>query len=87
MKSYFTIKEIAYCLQNGNFLKILPAHSTRYEANSVLFRVCLVCNQQLLSVKQSQSLIEFKSRIKVKKKQKKTAHAKFAVYNFMANSD
>ena len=87
MKSYFTIKEIAYCLQNGDFLKILPAHSTRYEANSVLFRVCLVCNQQLLSVKQSQSLIEFKSRIKVKKKQKKTAHAKFAVYNFMANSD
>ena len=71
MKSYFTIKEIAYCLQNGNFLKIPPAHSTRYEANSVLFRACLGCNQQLLSVKQSQSLIEFKSKIKVKEKNKK----------------
>ena len=37
------------------------------------------------SVKQSQSLIEFKSKTKVLKKY--TAPAKFAVYNFMENSD
>ena len=69
MKSYFTIKEIPYCLRNGNFLKIPSAHSTRYGTNSSLFRACLVWNKLPLSVKQSsQSLIEFKSKIKIKKK-------------------
>ena len=55
-KSYFTIKEIPYCLQNGNFLKIRSAHSKRYGTNSVLFRACLVWNKLPLSVKQSESL-------------------------------
>ena len=64
MKSYFTIKEIPYCLQNGNFLKIPLARSACYEKNSILFRACLVWNKLPLSVKQSQSLIEFKSKIK-----------------------
>ena len=64
MKSYFTVKEIHYCLRNGNLLKIPLAHSTRYETNSILFRPCLMWNKLLLSVKQSQPLIEFKSRIK-----------------------
>ena len=68
MKSYFTIKEIPYCLRNGNFLKIPSARSTRYGTNSILFRACLVWNKLPLSVKQSQSLIEFKSKIKVLKK-------------------
>ena len=68
MKSYFTIKEIPYCLRNGNFLKIPSARSTRYGTNSILFRACLVWNKLPLSVKQSQSLIEFKSKIKVFKK-------------------
>ena len=85
MKSCFTIKEIPYCLRNGNFLKIQSARSTRYGTNSILFQACLVWNKLPLSVKQSQSLIEFKSKIKVLKKY--TASAKFAVYNFMANSD
>ena len=30
MKSYFTIKEIPYCLRKGNFLKIPSARSARY---------------------------------------------------------
>ena len=68
MKSYFTIKEIPYCLQNGIFLKIPSARSTRYGTNSILFRACLVWNKLPLSVKLSQSLIEFKSKIKVLKK-------------------
>ena len=83
MKSNFTIKEIP-CLRNRNFLKIPSARSTRYGTNSILFRACLVWNSLPLSVKQSQSIIEFKSKINVLKK---TAPAKFAVYNLMANSD
>ena len=67
MKSYFTIKEIPYCLRNGNFLKIPSARSTRYGTNPILFRACLVWNKLPLSVKQSQSNIEFKSSIKVLK--------------------
>ena len=64
MKSYCTIKEIPYCLRNGNFLKIPSARSTHYETNSVLFLSCLVRNKLQLYVKQSQSPIEFKSKIK-----------------------
>ena len=68
MKSYFTIKEIPYCLPNGNFLKRLPAPFTRYGTNSILFGACLVWNKPPLPVKQSQLLIEFKFKIKVFKK-------------------
>ena len=68
VKSYFTIKEIRYCLRNGNFLKIPSARSTRYGTNSFLFRACLVWNKLSISVKQSQSLIELQSKIKVLKK-------------------
>ena len=42
MKSYFTIKEIPYCLQNGYFLKIPSTRSKRYGTNSILFRAFLV---------------------------------------------
>ena len=68
MKSYFIIKEIPYCSRNGNFLKIPSACPTRYGKNSVLFRACLMWNKLPLSVKQCQSQIEFKSKIKVLKK-------------------
>ena len=68
MKSYFTIKEIPYRLRNGNFLKIPSTRSKRYGTNSIVFRACLVWNKLPLSVKQSQSLIEFKSKIKALKK-------------------
>ena len=37
MKSYFTLKEIPNCLQNGNFLKIPSALSRRYGTNLILF--------------------------------------------------
>ena len=65
MKSYFTIKEILYCLRNGNFWEIPSACSTRYGTNSILFRACLMWNKLPLSAKQSQTLIEIKSKIKV----------------------
>ena len=60
MKSYLTIKEMPYCLRNGNFLKIASARSTRYGTNLILFPACLVWNKLPRSVKESQSLIEFK---------------------------
>ena len=68
MKSYFPIKDIPYCLRNGIFLKIPSVRSSHYGTNSILFRACLVWNKLPLSVKQSQSLIEFKSKIKVLQK-------------------
>ena len=68
MKSYFTIKEIPYCLRNGIFFKIPSTRSKRYGTNSIVFRACFVWNKLPLSVKQSQSLIEFKSKIKALKK-------------------
>ena len=68
IKSYFTIKEIPYCLRIGNFLKIPSTRSKCYGTNSIVLRACLVWNKLPLSVKQSQSLIEFKSKIKTLKK-------------------
>ena len=47
MKSYFTIKEIPYCLRNGNYLKIPSTRSKGYGTNSILFRTCLVWNKLL----------------------------------------
>ena len=85
MKSYMKQKKYPTAYEMEIFLKIPSARSTCYGTNSVLFRACLVWNKLLLSVKQSQSLIEFKSNIKVLKKL--TAPAKFAVYIFMVNSD
>ena len=70
MKSYSTMKEIPYCLRNRNFFKIPSAHSTRYGTNfnSVSTGACLVWNKLPPSVKQSQSLIAFKSKIKILRK-------------------
>ena len=54
MKSYFTRKEILYCLRNGNLLKIKSACSMYYGTNSIIFRACLVWNKLPLPAKQSQ---------------------------------
>ena len=64
MKPYFIIKEMPYNLRNGCSLKLLSANSTYYRIKSVLFRACLLWNQLPLSVKQSQSLLEFTSKMK-----------------------
>ena len=64
MKPYFIIKEMPYNLRNGCALKLPSANSTYYGINSVLFRSCLMWNRLPVSVKQSQSLLEFKSKIK-----------------------
>ena len=64
MKPYFKIKEMPYNLRNGYALKLPSTNSTYYGINSVLFRACLLWNQLPLSIKQSQSLLEFKSKMK-----------------------
>ena len=64
MKPYFIIKEMPYNLRNGCALKLPSANSTYYGINSVLSRACLMWNWLPVSVKQSQSLLEFKSKIK-----------------------
>ena len=64
MKPYFKIKEMPYDLKNGNALKLLSANSKCYRINSVLFRTCLLWNRLPLFLKQSQSLLEFKSKMK-----------------------
>ena len=64
MKPYFKIKEMPYNLRNGYALKLPSTNSTYYGINLVLFRACLLWNQLPLSVKQSQSLREFKSKMK-----------------------
>ena len=64
MKNYFSIKEIPYSLRNGSALKIPSARSTYYGINSIHFGACLLWNKLPNSLKESQSLPEFKNKIK-----------------------
>ena len=64
IKPYFKIKDMPYNLRNGYALKLPSTNSTYYGINSVLFRACLLWNQLQLSINQSQSLREFKSKMK-----------------------
>ena len=59
MKPCFKIKEMPYNLPNGYGLKLPSTNSTYYGITSVLFTACLLWNQIPLSIKQSQSLLEF----------------------------
>ena len=64
MKSYFPIKEIPYSLRNGSVLKIPPTRSTYYGTNSIHFRACLLWNKLPKTLRESQSISEFKYKIK-----------------------
>ena len=64
MKIYFIIKELPDNLRNGCALKLPSANSTYYGINSFLFSAYLLWNRLPVSVMQSQSLLEFKSKIK-----------------------
>ena len=68
MKNYFSIKEIPYSSRNGSALKISSARSTYYEINSIHFRACVLWNKLPYSLKESQSLPEFKNMIKTIRK-------------------
>ena len=63
-KPYFPVKEIPYNLRNGHILNLPSAQTTIYGSNSILFRACQVRNKLPLSIKQSQSHLEFKTNIK-----------------------
>ena len=64
IKTFFTVKEIPYNLCNGHILNLPSARTTYYGTNSILFRACQVWNKLPHSIKQSQSLLEFKTNIK-----------------------
>ena len=64
IKLSFTVKELLNNLRNGHILNLPSARTTYYGTNSILFKVCQVWNNLPLSMKQSQSLLEFKTNIK-----------------------
>ena len=65
IKPFFTVKELPYNLRNGHILNLSSAQTTYYDTNSILSsRACQVWNNLPLSIKQSQSLLEFKTNIK-----------------------
>ena len=65
IKPFFTVKELPYNLRNGHILNIPSAQATYYGSDSMLSRACQVWNNLPLSIKQSQSLLEFKTNIKI----------------------
>ena len=64
MKPYFTITKMLYNLRHGFTLKLPPVIFRYSGINSVLFRSCLLWTRLPVSIKQSQSLFEFKSKVK-----------------------
>ena len=64
MWNFFERNHIPYNLRRGDLLLLPPAKSTRYGVNSLAFRGSLLWNNLPPQVKESQTLEEFKSRIK-----------------------
>ena len=62
--SYFTHKDMPYNLRKGPFLGLPKAHSFYYGTNAVHFRGSLIWNNLPAVVKSSDSLFEFKNKIK-----------------------
>ena len=63
-KPFFTVKELPYNLRNGHILNLPSARTTYYGTNLILFRVYQALINLPLSIKQSQSLLAFKTNIK-----------------------
>ena len=59
-----TVKELPYNLRNRHILNLPSARTTCYGTNSILFRTFQVWNNLPFFIKQSQSLLEFKTSIK-----------------------
>ena len=64
MWSYFTHKDMPYNLRKGPLLGLPKAHSFYYGTNTVHFRGSLIWNNLPAVVKPSDSLFEFKNKIK-----------------------
>ena len=65
IKPFFTVKEIPYNLHNRHILNLPSARTTYYGTSSILFRACQVWTNLALSMKQSQTLLQFKTNIKI----------------------
>ena len=64
MWNFLERNHIPYNLQRSDLLLLPPAKSTRYGFNSLAFRWSLLWNNVPSQVKESQTLEEFKARIK-----------------------
>ena len=64
MWNFFERNHTPYNLRRGDLLLLPPAKSIRYGVNSLAFRGSLLWNNLPPQVKESQSLEEFKNRIK-----------------------
>ena len=64
MWNFFERNHIPYNLRRGDLLLLPPAKSIRYGVNSLAFRGSLLWNNLPPQVKESQTLEEFKNRIK-----------------------
>ena len=64
MWSYSTHKDIPYNLQKGPILGLPKTHSFYFGTNAIHFRSSLIRNNLPADVKPSDSLFEFKNKIK-----------------------
>ena len=64
MWSYVVFKNITYNIRNGPLVRLPAATSTSYGINLVLFRTCLFWNSLPRSVKCSESILEWKRKMK-----------------------
>ena len=64
MWSFFTHKDIPYNLRKGPILGLPKTHSFYYGTNAIHFRGSLIWNNLPAIVKSSNSLFEFKNKIK-----------------------
>ena len=64
MWNFFERNHIPYNLRRRDLLLLPPPKSTRYGVNSIAFRGSLLWNNLPPQVKESQTLEEFKNRIK-----------------------
>ena len=64
MWSYFSEKPLPYCLRNGNSLHSRHVESYRFGINSLRFRGSRLWNNLPFSVKNSETLTEFKNKLK-----------------------
>ena len=62
--NFFERNHIPYNLRRGDLLLLPPAKSTRYGVNSLAFQGSLLWNNLPSQVKESQTLDEFKNKIK-----------------------
>ena len=64
MWSFFKPKKLSYNLRKGPILNLLRTQSTYYGTNAIHFRGSLILNNLPAKVKSSNSVLQFKTKIK-----------------------